>query len=175
MTGAPTLPASIEIYDAERKQGWVDPELDFEYIDRVAEDTAVILSRMIRASAEICYQPGDGTRYPLVIMPLQNLYATNPRVVDGASWGRHAVSGIHNRDIGKAVNDDLDGEDHYGEEGFLISWVEHSCYPVRLRRRVPDLAADYVAEHWKTSTTSACSLAILFRAIAFHIDRLEAS
>jgi hypothetical protein len=156
-----TAPASITIYDAER--AYADDRLDFAYIDEVACEAAYYLEDA--TPTEVNYQPGDGTRYPLVIVPLRALFSAPPRVVDGTAWGRHAVDGMgHSPAVAAA--------DYYDPTGYLVTWVGHASYPFRLGERGNVLAADYVDEHMgKPGAASAVSLAVLFRAISYHLDQ----
>jgi len=145
------LPESIKIYEGERSS--VDPDLAFAYIAEVAKDTATILTgERPWGVAEIAYQPGDGTRYNLVIVPLTLMAYARPRVANGRIWERHAVSGI-----------DYDGH------GYLVCLVDGHCYPLRLGDRGV-LAASYIAEHWKLPDVSAVSVALLLRAISHELD-----
>lgn len=169
----PDAPASIEIHDYEREQRLVDPQLDLGYIDGAAADVAAILHRD-RRPAEVCYQPGDGTRYPLVFVPLTVLGTARPRVKRGEEWERHAVAGVARPDR----TDPAPAADFYDPHAYLVVWVDHAAYPLRLGDRGV-LAASYVCEHWKTGgrgadqlDSSAVSLALLFRAISHHLDRL---
>lgn len=162
---------SITIYDHEREDGLVDPGLDFGYIDGVAADIAAILAHEPRP-AEVCYQPGDDTRYPLVFVPLVTLINARPRVVDGVAWEQHAVSGMANKN---RSSDRVAGAEFYEPHGYLVVWVDHAAYPLRLGDRGV-LASGYIAEHWKTGSSdrldaSAVSLAILFRAISHYLDK----
>lgn len=160
-------PDSILTYETEVASLGFDvaSELDLEYVDAVASDLARILAG--GGVAEACYQPGDGTRYALVIVPLASLRAAQPRVKDGNVWERHAVSGMKRRDGG---DDGGDGSEFYDPSGFLVCRVEGSCYPLRLWGRGGDLAAGYIAEHWDVGYPSAISIAVLLRAVAYHLD-----
>lgn len=157
-----TLPESIQLYEAESRL--VAPDLDFDYIDGLASDLADILQTSV---AECVYQPGDGTRYPLVITPLFMLRHGRPRVKDGSVWEQHAISGV------RAPNaaDGDQGFAFYDTTGFLVSWIEHAAYPIRLGGGRGTLAASYVAEHWDAGQGSGATLAILLRAISHHLDR----
>lgn len=158
-------PASIVTYDVEER--WLDEDLDLPYIDAAAAHIAGLLHT--GATVEVAYQPGDGTRYPLVFVPLASLRATPGRVFRGEEWERHAVSGMSDR------NDDptADGAYYYGDTGYLIVWVEHGSYPLRLKGR-GHLDSGYVASHWNAPEQSAVSLALLFRAIACYLDAFGA-
>ena len=154
------LPDSIVIWDIERE--YVDPELDLAYIAGAAQDSAAILSA--GHTLEINYQPGDGTRYGLVIVPLAHMEYARPRVKDGIPWGRHAVSGVSRRAAHAADN----AADYYSPDSYLVCWVDHACYPLILGSNNV-IASDYIAEHWKPSLASAVSLALLLRAINFEL------
>lgn len=156
---APTAPASIEVWEDEK--GYVCEGLDLDYIDGVAADLADSL--FVGASAEACYQPGDGTRYSMIFVPLRSLQTARPRVKDGREWQSRAVDGMGDKTGG------------YDERGYFVSITDHACYPIRLGPgRTNLLASTYVAEHWKQNRTSSVSITILFRAVAYHLDRLAA-
>lgn len=169
-TKATARPPSIETYEAEAR--YTDPDLDYEYIDAAAQDIA----RSLRSGrpAEVAYQPGDGTFYGLVFVTLTDLVRARPRFVEGRPWDACAVRGM----LGSILDPMLADEDavvelnlrKYVTNGYLVSWVEHGCYPLRLGDGRGTLASDYVGEHFQTSETSAASLAILFRAISWHLD-----
>lgn len=149
---------SIDKWEAEERERLYDPDLDLAYVDQAAHDVADVLTRTV-LSAEVCFQPGDGTRYPLVFVPVVALVAARPRVVDGREWATRAVEGLGD----------------YDRNAFLVAWVEGACYPLRLGgRHGMGLAASYVAEHWKTTMGSGATLALLFRAVAFYLDRYDA-
>ncbi len=156
-TGA--LPASIQLYDTERE--YLDPDLDFPYIDEAARDAAYFLAD--EAPVEVNYQPGDGTRYALVLVPLRSLFSARPRVKDGTSWGRHSIDGMGHRPA-------VAPADYYDPNGYLVTWVANASYPFRLGGRDGHLAASYVTEHMKTTMTSGCSIALLLRSISYHLD-----
>lgn len=172
-TPAPVRPPSITTYDAEVRALGFDPsaELDLEYVDAVAADLAAILAA--GRVAEAAYQPGDGTCYRLVIVPLAALKAAQPRVKDGQVWQRHAVAGMKRRDGG---DDGADGDGFYEPTGYLVCQVENSCYPIRLEGRGPDsgLAAGYLAEKWNLGFPSAVAVAVLLRAVCYHLDFIRA-
>lgn len=153
----------IIMLDTEQAEGWYHPDLDLDYIDGVAGDVAQALR--MGATAEACYQPGDGTRYGLVFVPLRAMTTARGRVKDGVAWDVHAVSGV-------SQYDDVAEEYRYEEGAVLIAWAEHSAYPLRLDGRGGDaVAGGYVAEHWcDGNMVSGCSLALLFRTISWHLD-----
>lgn len=143
-------PESITMYPGEEDR--YEPDLNFGYIDQTAHDVALVLDRTV-LSAEVDYQPGDGTRYPLVFVPLAAMTPAND------DHGGRAIKGVK-----------------YDRGMFLVCWVEHPCYPLRLAGRGgSDIAADYVSEKWKTSSGSAVSLALLFRGVAYYLDRFDRS
>lgn len=149
------LPLSIELYESE--DPFTDPDLDWGYIDQAARQAASILdSTAAGVVAEVNYQPGDGTRYALVIVPVLAMEPVSGRVVDGQSWSPWAVEGV-DRD----------------EHAFLVCHVDGMSYPVRLGRRERDLAASYIGEHWKLPATSAVSVAVFLRAVSWHLNQLE--
>lgn len=162
------LPEEI-VYEAEREH--VDPDLDFLYIDGLAQDLAGLLAA--KAVAECVYQPGDGTRYPLVFVPLLALRHGRGLELEGREWEHHAVGGMK-ANSAEAVPDDAPGSRWYDPAGYLICWVDHADYPLRLGGRGhKSLAGDYVGDKWKTTAVSAVSLALLFRAISIHLDRIS--
>jgi hypothetical protein len=161
----PETPESITTFEAERP--WQDADLDLAYVDALALD----LARILKAGgvAEASYSPGDGTRYCLVIVPLTSLRAGQPRVVEGRVWERHAISGMKRAD----GDDGGHGDAFYHPSGYLLSIVNHGTYPIRLEGRGPNsgIAGSYVDEHWgNLGPTSGVSVAILLRAICFHLE-----
>lgn len=153
----------IIMFDSEREEGWYAEDLDLDYIDAAAGDIAQAFR--MGAPAEACYQPGDGTRYGLVFVPLTALTTARPRVKDGIKWDVHAVSGA-------SVFDTDTEEYRYKPTDALVIWVEHAAYPLQLDRRNGDsVAGSYVAEKWTGGNmVSGCSLALLFRTISWHLD-----
>lgn len=80
--------------------------LDGPYVDKIANEVAVAL--WTGTPVEVNFQPGDGTRYQLVFLPLQNLKSASPRIApmgDGepVSWGDRCSFGVHPRVPGKAL------------------------------------------------------------------------
>jgi hypothetical protein len=154
------------IYEAERDLDWVHPDLDLDYIEGVGSDVAAALQA--DEIPEVAYQPGDGTFYGLVFVPLRLLVPARPRVKDGRTWESHAIRGmLAHSFIGPplAIN-----ALEYRRDGYLIVWNERSAYPLHLGDR-GFLAASYVAEHWNTSSVSAHSLALLFRTVSHYLDK----
>lgn len=143
-------PQSIFLFDVD--EDFCNPDLDLEYIDASARELAASLRTRV-LSTEIAYQPGDGTFYGIVFTPLAGLITAPPRVKSGVEWDRHAVRGLD-----------------YEDGNVLVSWIEHQAYPLALAGRQRDIAANYVAEHWGTSLASGVTLALLFRAMAWHFD-----
>ena len=165
------LPASIVLYDGEAD--YQHPDLDLLYIDGVAADVAATLHD--RECAEVCYQPGDGTRYGLVFVPLRSLVPARARVKDGQEWDRHSCGGMVDASAAR-INFAADiNRLPYLENGYLVARVEGGAYPIRLggRGSRPDIVMPYVAEHWSAHGASAVSIAILLRAISVHLDRLS--
>lgn len=168
---------SIHILEVESR--YVDPGLDFDYIDGVARDVAAALSGAVlsRRPCEVAYQPGDMTFYGLVFLPLGMLATARPRVSDGRPWDAHAVRGM--LDSNRAAIGQLDAGQvgmnalPYRSDGVLVCWLERGCYPLRFGNDRSAVSSDYVAEHFsaeKIGLTSAVSLALLFRAISFHMS-----
>ncbi len=153
-------PESIEIWDGERAEHLVDRGLDYDYIDGAAQAIATALRLGI--PVEVNYQPGDGTRYKMVLVPLRGLVTAPERIVDGRPWGKHAIDGMKNPDH----TCDLD---FYDPRGYLLSFVDGDSYPIRLGDR-GDLSHDYIGSHWKLPDVSAVSVAILLRATSFYLD-----
>lgn len=147
-------------YESEKQ--WRHPNLDLPYVLGVATDLAELLED---GAAEVAYQPGDGTFYGLVFLPLLNMAPARPRVVDGIEWETRAIRGMFRGDGKRAHFEDLEPL-AYDPDGYLVAWVEHAVYPLSLARGRSDLAATYVAEKFNTTLTSAVSLAVLFRALA---------
>lgn len=152
-----TMKPSITQHEVEAR--FTSDQLDFDYIDEVAYDIAWAL-RSHRA-VEAAYQPGDGTFYGLVFTPLYTLLTARERVKDGVGWDRHACRGQRFEPSGR-----------YSPGGFLVSYIEHAAYPIRLGDR-DEIAADYISEHFfdGKSAESAVSVAILLRAISWWIDQ----
>lgn len=147
-------PASIITYETE--DPFLHPDLDYDYIDGVAEDIARALRNSF--SIDTAYQPGDGTFYGLAFTPLRTIVQARPRTKDGREWEILSCRGVS------------DGN-RYEPTAVLVSWVENGAYPIRLGGRTSDLAASYVGEHLGTKGTSAVSISILLRAIDHHITR----
>jgi hypothetical protein len=132
---------------------YVAQRLDAVYVNRVAQEVAASLkaSRPIEAA----FQPGDGTHYGLVFVPLVSLASARPRVWEHGVGDLHACRGMR-----------------YEPCATLVVWVEHGAYPFLLDGRRSFIADDYVAENLcpNAGPASAAALAILLRAIA---DRLS--
>lgn len=157
---AAALPESIKISDIERD--YVHSNLDFAYIDEAAQDAAAILSA--RGVAELAYQPGDRTRYNLVLVPLTLLEYARPRIVDGEVWDRHAFEGM-----GDASAGTFGGEAYYGQDGYLLV-INDSAYPVRLGGDGHWYSPTYLSEKWSIpSPTSAVSLMLIIHAIDHYL------
>lgn len=161
MSSTPETP--IIMFDTEKAEGWYHEDLDLDYIDGVAGDIAQSLR--MGGPVEACYQPGDGTRYGLVFVPLRALTTARGRVKDGVTWDVQAVSGVSRYDA--------EAEEYQYEPGaVLVAWAEHSAYPLRFDGRRGDaVAGAYVAEHWcDGNMVSGCTLALLFRTISWHLE-----
>lgn len=143
-------PQSILLFDHDHD--YCRPELDFEYIDASARELAASLRTRVLAT-EIAYQPGDGTFYGIVFTPLAGLITAPPRIKDGVEWDRHAVRGLD-----------------YEDGNVLVSLLDYAAYPLALAGRQRDIAANYVAECSNVSLASGVTLALLFRAMAWHFD-----
>lgn len=142
-------------WEAEERERLYSPGLDLDYISSTAKQIALAMDE--DQVSEASYQPGDGTRYALVFVPLMAIkYRAPARVKDGRAWGDKAVDGLL-----------------YDHGCALVCWVDGPCYPLRLVDRSVDLAASYVAEHWKTTQVSGATLALLFRAVAWHLEELN--
>lgn len=154
----------VEMPEHELEQyraGGYDEEVDFDYIRSSGREVAAALAH--GRAIEIAYQPGDGTRYPLVFTPLWTVETASPREVDGVRWDSRACPGV------------TDGEAYpYGS--VLVTRVERGAsYPMRLHPRggpFEGLAASYVAEHLDARGASAVSLTLLFREVAAGLRRL---
>lgn len=122
-------------------------EIDWPYVLAVASDVALTLRE--GSPAELAFQPGDGSRYALVFVPLWRLVPARPRIFEGKPWSKIAVDGVSPR-----------------EGAALICQVEGGpSYPLRLHPRGV-LSIDYVAEHWGATGASAVILTALFRGVA---------
>lgn len=157
MTSTPVI-----VSDSERE--FLHPGLDLSYVDALGAD----LARILRNGdvAEAAYQPGDGTRYSLVIVPLSTFRAGQPRVYNGSVWERHAVSGMKR----PGGDDGGDGSGFYADGGHLLCFSEKRCYPVWLAAgEERSLAAGYLADHLDLPPVSAVSIVILLRAICVHM------
>lgn len=175
----PGADPSIVVHEAEREL--LHPDLDFRYITQAASEIAATLApgEPFAGVAECCYQPGDGTRYPLVFVPLALLVPTRGRIADGREWERNACAGMFNRDddaaaLAEAAERGILAAPHrtYVANGYLVVRVEGAAYPLALGGRSSLVGADYVAEHWNARGSSALTLAILFRAIGYHLDAI---
>lgn len=157
-----STPATIIVPDGEIE--YRHDDLDLAYIDGLAADLARILTA--GDVAEAAYQPGDGTLYGIVIVPLSTLHAGQPRVYQGQVWQRHAVSGMKR----PGGDDGGDGSAFYEDGGHLLCFSEKHCYPVWLAPgEERSLAAGYLAGHLDLPPASAVSVAILLRAICVHM------
>lgn len=139
--------------ERDRKDGLVDAALDFDYIRETAAFVAAAL-----ADNRVCeanYQPGDGTRYPLVFVPLASVLSAPARIVNGRDWGTRAINGVAMDEVGR-----------YDHGWALVSLVGSESYPIRLSDRTLALTSSYVAEKWNQTGVGSASLAILLRSIA---------
>lgn len=123
----------------------VKGELDWPYVEAVAEDVAAALWE--GAPMEACFQPGDGTRYDLVFVPLQGIAAAPPRVKDGETWSRTVAAGI-DRDRGTA----------------LVAYLRHGA--AGLDFRSGGFGGGYLAGLFGVTDGSGCALALLFNEVS---------
>lgn len=164
-----TLLGEIVIHDYERDERLVDPHLDFPYIAGLASDIAALLHT--RSVAECAYQPGDGTSYRLVFVPLVVLQHGRGHEYRGRTYDHHAVAGMANPE---RPGDESPGYRYYDPRGYLICWIDNAVYPLRLGDRSAEtITYPYIQKHWKSPGSSAVALAVLFRAISIHLDRLD--
>lgn len=125
---------------------FVKERLDEDYV----RQTAGAVAAALRGQGEpigVAFQPGDGTRYDLVFVPVQNLRHAPGRVKNGETWGAAPELGI-SREPGTA----------------LVSWPRHGA--IGLDLRTGGFEPVYLLELFDTTLGSACTLAILFEAIA---------
>lgn len=177
MSQQAALPASIVLYDQEEHHR--SDELALDYIDAVAAETAGILAR--GEAAEIMLQPGDGTAYGIVIVPLRILNRVQPRIAESglvcnsaAMGGMLSSSRVHQ--LGAKHGIEGLNELPYIEDGYLVSFVDsrYTSYPIRLGKgRGRDLVADYVDKSWAMqSVESSITIAVLLRAISYYLAEL---
>lgn len=159
-------PSSILTYPAEDE--YLHRDLDLPYVDALALDLARILSA--GQVAEASYEPGDMTRYRLVIVPLSALRAGQARVSPRGSVGnRHAVVGMKR----SGGDDGGNGAAFYADHAYLVCVGDRS-YPMWLEPAGgAGIAADYVASNFDLPATSAVSVAILLRAVCAHLDGVQ--
>lgn len=118
-------------------------ELDLGYVDIVATEIRAILDD--GRLAEIDYQPGDGTRYPMTLIPL----GVAEKIGDWVAWpGTEYRTGVL----------------------VALGGSFGRCYAVNLLGRHPKdyLHYSYVAEHWfgRDGGASAVAVALLLEAVA---------
>lgn len=155
------LPVSIRIPPEEQHLPW--DRLDYVYIDAVARYVANCL--VDKVSVEACYQPGDGTCYNLVFVPLVGLATAPPRHSDtNVPWEQHAVKGVAaHRD----VRDFQASRNFYAPTACLVTWVGYTSIAINFPI---NMTADYTGQKFTTSIVSGFALAVLLRAIGFHME-----
>lgn len=127
----------------------VEQRLDMRYVKHVAASVA----RCLRDGApiEVAFQPGDGTRYDLVFVPVQSLrVAPAMRTSSGSGtvgWDSRCALGV-SRHVGAAV----------------VAWIDHGV--VGLDLSCGGFVAEALANLYRTTVPSGAALAILFEQIA---------
>lgn len=157
-----TMPPSIQVWPDESGRLAHDG-LDYGYIDGVARYVAESLANGL--TVEACFQPGDMTRYNLIFVPLVDLATAPPRVKNQEPWEQHAIPGIRrNRDTTDATS----ARRYYPDAGTLVQWIDFGALVLDLSA-TPGYTSDYTAQKFNTTITSGCTLAILLRAITWHL------
>lgn len=132
--------------DIRALYGEVEERLDMDYVREVAHWTANCLRGL--EAVGVVLQPGDGTRYDFVFTPAADLSRAPARVVDGQDWGNTIELGV-SRVPGTA----------------LVSWIQsRGCGAFDFRSG--GFEPVYLNEIFETTMGSACTLALLFNAIA---------
>ena len=144
------------LLDAERE--YVHPDLDYDYVWSVAGKMA----RSIRAGhpVECAYQPGDGTRYGIVIVPLDLLKRV--QASGGGTAGSVRLASL-------IMEPAFSGWDYDGAH--LVVIAEHGSAVVKLGHVYYYLVMDYLG--YSHSACSAVSVALLLRAVAARIGELS--
>lgn len=131
-------------------QAHVERELDGDYVFTTAAAIAGALAA--NQPLEVCWQPGDGTRYDLIITPVLALKAAPPRIAafrgdpgTPVEWDKHCALGV-SREPGKAV----------------VAWIEHGA--VGLDLACGGFHGGYVTGLFRTVDASGYALAWLFNA-----------
>lgn len=146
-----TLDDVIESYIASDEvwRAHID-RLDLAYVRATGEDIAVAIREGY--VIEAAFQPGDGTRYDLVVVPLgyDKIQFARPRVKEGREWETIALDGFNTaRKDGTAI---------------LVVWNEHGAYPFDL---ASPAAWPYVAEKLANGN-SASGITLSLLLIAAH-------
>lgn len=131
--------------DMRQLYAMVEAELDGEYV----RDVALWVARSLRVGLPIgaAFQPGDGTRYDLVFLPVQGLQHAPGRVVRGEPWPAETDFGI-SREPGTA----------------FVAWYRNGSSGFDFRSG--GFEPIYLGEIFDTTAGSACTIAVLFNAIA---------
>jgi hypothetical protein len=125
---------------------FVGARLDAAYVREVAKAVASALAD--GAPVEVAFQPGDGTRYDLVFVPVQALRTAPPRrTTSGVEWDDRAALGV-SRHVGAAV----------------VSWVGHGAHGLDLA--VGGFVGEYLAALYGTTVGSGYALAHLLERVA---------
>jgi hypothetical protein len=135
----------------------IERELDMPYVGRVAAAVASAL----RADTVIAanWQPGDGTCYRLVFVPIENLPHAPPRIAPlgddevPRAWDERCSFGL-SREPGKA----------------LVTWVDNGASGFDLS--CGGFVGGYVAKCFRTTEGSGVALALLFNLIAEKFQEL---
>jgi hypothetical protein len=141
--------------NVEEVYAYVEGRLDMGYVRDVARYVAASL-RGQGQPIGVAFQPGDGTRYDLLFTPIQALRFAPARVVDGNDWGLEAEFGI-SREPGTAV----------------VVWGRNGAAGFDFR--TGGFEPVYLNEIFETTMGSACTITILFEAIAADFNPTERS
>ncbi len=142
-------PGTFRTHDASPREvyAFVEARLDMDYVRQTARHIAAAL----RGQGEplgVVLQPGDGTRYDLAFLPLQNLRGAPGRVKDGQVWDSVPDFGSE-RAPGTA----------------LVTWYQqHAAGGFDFRSG--GFEPIYLSERFDTTLGSASTIAILFNAVA---------
>lgn len=125
---------------------YVAERLDQRYVRQVARDVAQAVRDGV--PIEVCFQPGDGTRYDLLFVPVHELRAARGRAVEGQSdWDHRCAFGV-SRHVGATV----------------VAWTGHGAAGLDLA--CGGFVGEYLAELYGTTLGSGAALEMLLDAVA---------
>lgn len=171
-----------ELADARE---YVEGRLDAPYVASTAAAVADALAR--RVPMEVCFQPGDGTRYDLVFTPVLALESAPPRV---ASMRCHECRGSGQKILQVAGGDNISPCRECGGSGrtppqewdrlcsfgvsrepfkAVVAWTDHGAFGADLA--CGGFQGDYIAEIFGTTVGSGLALAHLFNLTAEAVER----